>query len=80
MPYPGRPVMEVLPEFVGTVSTRQTQEQRVRLLSFCADQYMAGRPIHELAEPTGRSQTAVRRALDQAGVSRRSRGAPSLAD
>lgn len=50
MPYPGRPVLEVLPEFVGSGSIRQTPEQRARLLAFCAEQYAAGRSIHELAE------------------------------
>ena len=79
MVYPGRPVLEVLPEFVGTASPRQTSEQRARLLAFCAEQYVAGRSIHELAELTGRSQSAVRRALDQAGVPRRGRGAPAMA-
>lgn len=75
MPYPGRPILEVLPEFVATASTHQSAEQRARLLAFCAEQYQAGRSIHELAELTGRSQSAVRRALDQAGVPRRGRGA-----
>lgn len=78
MPYPARPVLTVLPEFVGTASIRQTPEQRERLLTFCAEQYRAGRSIHELAELTGRSQSAVRRALDQAGVPRRCRGAQPL--
>lgn len=68
-------MLEVLPEFVGTSSTRQTPEQRERLLAFCADEYDAGRSIRELAELTGRTQTAVRRALDQAGIQRRGRGA-----
>jgi hypothetical protein len=31
--------------------------------------------LRELAEQTGRTQTAVRRALDQAGVALRGRGA-----
>ncbi|MGO4600382.1 helix-turn-helix domain-containing protein [Terrabacter sp. 2YAF2] len=75
MPYPSRPVLDVLAEFVGTSSTHQTPEQRARLLEFCAQQYTAGRSIHELAELTGRTQSAVRRALDQAGVQRRGRGA-----
>ncbi len=78
MPYPGRQVLDVLPEFVGTASTRQTAEQRARLLEFCAEHYAAGRSIHELAEMTGRTQSAVRRALDQAGVRRRGRGAPPM--
>ena len=78
MPYPGRPVLDVLPEFAGTSSTHQTPAQRARLLAFCAEQYAAGRSIHELAEMTGRSQSAVRRALDQAGVKRRGRGAQPM--
>jgi hypothetical protein len=78
VPYPGRPVLDVLPEFVGTASTRPTPQQRERLLAFCAEQYRAGRSIHELAELTGRTQSAVRRALDQAGVPRRGRGAPQV--
>ena len=59
MPYPGRPVLNVLPEFVGTASTRQTREQRERLLTFCAEQYRAGRSIHELAELPGRAQSVL---------------------
>lgn len=59
MPYPGRPVLDVLPEFVGTASTRQTPQQRERLLTFCAEQYRAGRSIHELAELTGRTQSVL---------------------
>ncbi|MFC7596978.1 helix-turn-helix domain-containing protein [Terrabacter sp. GCM10028922] len=59
MPYPGRRVLHVLPEFVGTAGIRQTREQRARLLAFCADQYAAGRSIHELAELTGRSQAVL---------------------
>lgn len=75
VPYPSRPVVEVLPEFVGTNSTRPTAEQRARLLEFVAREYGAGRSLRELAELTGRTQTAIRRALDQAGVERRGRGA-----
>ena len=80
MVYPGRPVLTVLPEFVGSAGTRQSPEQRARLLKFCAEQYAAGRSIHELAELTGRSQSAVRRALDQAGIPRRGRGAMPVSD
>lgn len=79
MPYPGRPVLEVLPEFVGTASNRQSPEERARLIAFCAEQYVEGRSIRQLAELTGRTQTAVRRALDQAGVHRRGRGARPVA-
>jgi hypothetical protein len=71
-------VLEVLPEFVGTAVIKPTRAQRARLLEFCAEQYAAGRSIHELAELTGRSQSAVRRALDQADVPRRGRGAPAV--
>lgn len=78
MPYPGRRRHDVLPEFVGTAVIKPTPAQRVQLLEFCAEQYEAGRSIHELAELTGRSQNAVRRALDAAGVLRRGRGAPEL--
>lgn len=76
MPYPSRPTLAVLPEFAGTASTRQTSQERADLLAFVAEQYRAGRSVHELAELTGRTQTAVRRALDQAGVTRRPPGAP----
>ena len=76
MPYPSRPVLAVLPEFVGTAGTRsQTPEQRARLRDFVAAEYRRGRSLRELGELTGRSQTAVRRALDEAGVRRRGRGA-----
>ena len=79
MAYPGRPILDVLPEFVDTAVVRQTRALRARLLEFCAEHYLAGRSIHELAELTGRSQSAVRRALDQAGVKRRGRGAQRAA-
>lgn len=76
MPYHARPVLDVLPEFAGTNTPRgQTAEQRVRLIEYVATEYAAGRSLRELAELTGRSQTAVRRALDQSGVRRRGRGA-----
>lgn len=75
MAYPGRPTLKALPEFKGTATTRQTPQQRQRLVQFCATEYRAGRSIHELAELTDRSQSAVRRALSQAGVQLRGRGA-----
>lgn len=79
-PYPSRPVLDVLPEFKSTNSPRgQSPEQRARLLEFVAQQYEEeGRSLRELAELTGRTQAAVRRALDQAGVSRRPSGAPRV--
>lgn len=76
MPYPSRPALDVLPEFENSNHTRlQTSEQRARLREFIVEQYQAGRSLRELAELTGRSQTAVRRSLDEAGVPRRGRGA-----
>lgn len=76
MPYPSRPTLTVLPEFEGTATPRgQTPQQRLRLRQFVAAEYERGRSLRELAELTGRTQTAVRRALDEAGVPRRGRGA-----
>lgn len=76
MPYHARPVLDVLPEFAGTNTPRgQTAKQRARLIEFVVTEYAAGRSLRELAELTGRSQTAVRRALDQGGLERRGRGA-----
>jgi predicted transcriptional regulator len=75
MSYPSRPVLEVLPQFRDTASVRQTAAQRRRLIEFVAAEYQRGSSLRELAEQTGRSQAAVRRALDEAGVARRGRGA-----
>lgn len=74
MAYPERQEQRVLPQFEGT-TPRQTAEQRAQLLDFVAIEYAAGRSLRELSELTGRTQTAVRRALDAAGVPRRGRGA-----
>lgn len=78
MVYPGRKIHAVLPEFAGTNGIKQTPKQRERLLAFAAHEYQAGRSLRELAELTGRTQTAIRRALDDAGISRRESGAPKL--
>ena len=43
MVYPGRPVLETLPQFRGTNTTRPTTEQRTELIQFVAAQYQAGR-------------------------------------
>lgn len=75
MPYPGRKLHQVLPEFASSNSTRQTPAQRTRLVAYVTREYEAGRSLRELAELTGRTQTAVRRALDEAGVRRRGPGA-----
>jgi predicted transcriptional regulator len=68
MSYPSRPVLEVARQDRETASVRQTAAQRRRLIEFVAVEYKRGRSFRELAEQTGRTQTAVRRALDQAGV------------
>ncbi|MGY1631866.1 helix-turn-helix domain-containing protein [Geodermatophilus sp. SYSU D01186] len=78
VPYPGRKVHHVLPEFAGTNVVRPTTQQRAQLVAFVAREYKAGRSLRELAELTGRTQTAVRRALDECGIQRRGRGAPTL--
>lgn len=57
---------------------RQTPSQRAALVAFVAAEYQAGRSLRQLAELTGRTQTAIRRALDEAGVPRRGRGAPVI--
>lgn len=80
MPYPERPVLKVLPQFRGSATIRQTAFQRAELLSYAAREYESGRSLRELAELTGRSQTAVRRALAQAGVRRRGPGARRIRD
>lgn len=79
MAYPGRPsIPDPLPQFRGTATPRQSVEQRAVLLEFCAAEYRAGRSLRELAALTDRSQSAVRRALAQAGVQLRSSGAPRI--
>lgn len=48
MPYPARPVLNVLPQFIGTAGARQTPEQRKQLLEFVAREYAAGRSLRLL--------------------------------
>jgi hypothetical protein len=64
-----------LPQFAGSNAIKPTGEQRAALLAFVSEQYQAGRSLRELADLTGRTQTAIRRALNQAGVPRRNPGA-----
>lgn len=45
-----------------------------------AVEYPAGRLLRELAELTGRTQTAIRRALDELGIPRRGRGAAAISE
>ncbi len=75
MPYPSRPVREPLPQFRDTNVIHPSADQRTELIRFVTEQYEAGLSLRELAELTDRTQRAVRRALDQAGVPRRPRGA-----
>ena len=80
MAYPAKPVPEPLPQFRGTALIRQTAEQRQRLLDYVSREYRAGRSLRELAALTDRSQTAIRRALHEAGIPLREPGAPRLTD
>ena len=65
--YPSRPVLDVLPQFRRAASVRHTTAvMTARLIQFVAAEYCRGRSLRELAEQTGRTQTAVRRALDEA--------------
>lgn len=79
MAYPARPQLQALPHFAGTASPRPTPEQRAALIAFCRQGYLErGRSLRELAELTDRSQSAVRRALEQGGVALRPPGAPRV--
>ncbi|PFG43760.1 hypothetical protein ATJ88_2467 [Isoptericola jiangsuensis] len=75
MPYPGRPVLTVLPQFRHDEKTRYASEELRRLDQFVAAQYEQGLSLREIGELTGRTQTAVRRSLDRTGTPRRGRGA-----
>ncbi len=79
MPYPSRPVLEVLPQFRGDVKNGYNLLQRDRFDRFVAEQYAAGQ-LRELGELTGRTQTAVRRSLDRTGTPRRGRGAQPVGE
>ncbi len=50
---------------------KQTPEQRARLLTFVAESTKQTSRCESAAELTGRTQAAVRRALDQVGIQRR---------
>ncbi|GAA1970509.1 hypothetical protein GCM10009718_02530 [Isoptericola halotolerans] len=78
MPYPSRPVLDVLPQFRGDLKNGYNRFQLERFDAFVAAEYMAGRSLREIGELTGRTQTAVRRSLDRTGTPRRGRGARSL--
>lgn len=78
MPYPARPVLEMLPQFRGDLKNGYNLFQRDRFDRFVAEQYVAGRSLREVGELTGRTQTAVRRSLDRTGTPRRRRGAQQV--
>lgn len=80
MPYPSRPTLPIDPRFVGTAGVRQTPEQREALIAFAVQKYEEGFSLRQIGELTGRTQPAVRRALDQGGVRRRTRGAYPLGE
>jgi hypothetical protein len=50
VPYPGRKVHDVLPQFVGTNVIKPTAKQRAELLAFVDKEYAARRSLRELAE------------------------------
>lgn len=76
MPYPPRPVRDVLPQFRGDLKNGYNQFQRDRFDQFVAEQYITGRSLREIGELTGRTQTAVRASLERTKTPRRPRGAP----
>ncbi|WP_425607020.1 helix-turn-helix domain-containing protein [Ornithinimicrobium faecis] len=78
MPYPGRPYPDPLPQFVGAAVIKPTAEQRAALLEHVVRRYQEGASLRVIAAETSRTQTAIRRALDDAGVRRRGPGAPPL--
>jgi hypothetical protein len=76
MPYPPRPQLRPLPQFVGTASPRPDPEVQARVEAFAVEQYVTrGRSLRELSELTDRSFSAVRNILDKHGVRRRGAGA-----
>jgi hypothetical protein len=80
MPYPPRPQLQPLPEFVGTAVSRPDPQVQARVEAFVLEQYSAGRSLRELAELTDRPFPAVRNILDKHGVRRRASGAAVVAE
>lgn len=76
MPYPPRPQLQPLADFVNT--NRSGVRPPAALVEFVAAQYQAGRSLREIAELTDRSHGAVRNILDRLGVQRRGAGAPLM--
>ncbi|WP_152191211.1 helix-turn-helix domain-containing protein [Georgenia satyanarayanai] len=80
VPYPSRPILDSMAPFKHDLKNGYNQFQRDRFDAFVAQQYTAGLSLRQVAELTGRTQTAVRRSLDRSGVPRRDRGAPRLSE
>jgi hypothetical protein len=78
VPYPSRPILDPLAPFTYDLKNGYNLFQRDRFDAFVAEQYTAGLSLRQIAELTGRTQTAVRRSLDRSGTPRRGRGAPPL--
>jgi hypothetical protein len=74
--YPPRPILRTLPEFAGTAVSGARAS--AALIAFVVAEYLGGRSLRELAEPTGRSHGAVRNILQRTGVYRRAAGAPPV--
>ena len=75
VPYPPRPQLRPLPEFVGTAVPRPDPAVQARVEAFVLEQYAAGRSLREIAELTDRSFSAVRNILAKHGLQRRETGA-----
>jgi len=78
VPYPPRPQLQPLSEFVGTAVPRPDPVVQARVERFVLEQYAAGRSLREIAELTDRSWSAVRKILDKRQVLRRGVGAARL--
>ncbi|RBY76874.1 helix-turn-helix domain containing protein [Blastococcus sp. TF02-09] len=79
-PYPPRPQLRPLPEFVGTNVPRPDPAVQQRVEQFVLSAYAAGRSLREIAELTNRSHSAIRNILDKRGMQRRLRGAGRVGD
>jgi endo-beta-N-acetylglucosaminidase D len=60
VPYPARPVLEVLPQFRGDLKNGYNPFQLTRFDTFVAEQYQAGLSLRQIGELTGRTPTAIR--------------------
>lgn len=78
MPYPPRPQLRPLPQFVGTNRPRPDPAVQADVEHFVLHEYAQGRSLRQIAELTDRSHSAVRNILEKHGVRRRGSGAASL--